>query len=68
MKLINGFLKFIGLNAFLTFIILVLLDYEDMSLVFLVVALGSFLALLLLQLYKIYLLNDIKKNKSKNNQ
>jgi hypothetical protein len=68
MRLINGFLKFIGINAFLVFFILLILDYEDTSMVFLVVSLACFGTLLFLQLYKLYLVNNIKKNKTEDNE
>jgi len=68
MKIINGFLKFIGINAFFVFLILLMLDYEDMSIVFLVVSLACFGVLLFLQLYKFYMLNNIKKNKTEDNE
>jgi hypothetical protein len=68
MKIINGFLKFIGLNAFMAFVILLLLDYEDTSIVFLVVSVACFGTLLFLQLYKFYLVNNFKKNKTEDNE
>ena len=63
MKMINSFLTFIGLNSFMAFIILLLLEYQNGAMVFLTVAASSFTGILFFYIYKLYLLNTLKKNK-----
>lgn len=61
MKLINDILNFIGLNGLLAGAVLYVLSYEEAAGISLAVALLSYAQMLFLQVYKIYLLNYLKK-------
>ena len=63
MKMINSFLTFIGLNSFMAFIILLLLEYQNGAMIFLTIAACCFAGMLFFYIYKLYLINNLKKNK-----
>lgn len=65
MRTINRFFRIISFNSLVTAIILYLLNYENTAIYLLILGIAGLAVMLFLYIYKMYLMNLIKKNKTK---